>query len=228
MKIELTEILKNDNFQNLISDVSEATLDTFLKEGLLKEMPIFGLVANVINFSNTIQDKLYTKKLLTFLKQLEKTKLEDRQNEVEKIDSDKKYKTKVGEKILYLINDADDCEKTEYIGILFKHFLERKLSYDDFIRCVNCINRTNIIDLNAFINEIFIESFIERNLENYLNTGLISQEYKNPMNETNKNRLITFEKAQIKYNLSRPGNYIRRYLNKNNTSANTVFAKRGD
>jgi len=212
MKTEISKIIKDENFKGLVTDINEVFLDSFLESGIIKDIPILGLVSKVINIGNTIQERLYTKKLLTFLKQLEDTKPEDREKEINKIDENKNYKTKVGEKLLYIINEADDCEKAEYIGVLFKWFLEQKLSYLDFIRCVNCINKTNIIDLNFFIKEDFIESYINSNIENYLNTGLINQEYKNPLNESNKNRLITYEKAQIKYNISRVGIYIRKYL----------------
>lgn len=40
MKKELTEILKNNNLQNLMSDISELTLYAFLKDGLIKDIPI--------------------------------------------------------------------------------------------------------------------------------------------------------------------------------------------
>lgn len=213
MKIEINKIIKDNNFKDLMTDINEVVLDSFLKDGIVKNIPILGLVSKVINIGNTIQERLYTKKLLTFLKQLEDTKAEDREKEINKIDENENYKTKVGEKLLYIINEADDCEKAGYIGILFKLFLEQTLSYVDFIRCVSCINKTNIIDLNFFIKEIFIERYINSNIENYLNTGLITQEYKDPMNENYKNNLITHERANIKYNISNIGIYIRRYLN---------------
>ncbi|UHO38898.1 hypothetical protein H5J24_01555 [Chryseobacterium capnotolerans] len=212
MKTEISKIIKDENLKGLVTDINEVFLDSFLESGIIKDIPILGLVSKVINIGNTIQERLYTKKLLTFLKQLEDTKPEDREKEINKIDENENYKTKVGEKLLYIINETDDCEKAEYIGILFKWFLEQELEYVDFIRCVDCINKTNIIDLNFFIKESFIESYINSNIENYLNTGLINQEYKNPLNEINKNRLITHEKAQIKYSISRSGIYIRKYL----------------
>lgn len=213
MKTEISKIIKDENFKGLVTDINEVFLDSFLESGIIKDIPILGLVSKVINIGNTIQERLYTKKLLTFLKQLEDTKPEDREKEINKIDENKNYKTKVGEKLLYIINEADDCEKAEYIGVLFKLFLEQTLSYVDFIRCVNCINKTNIIDLNFFIKETFIERYINSNIENYLNTGLITQEYKDPMNENYKKNLINYERANIKYNISNIGIYIRRYLN---------------
>lgn len=211
MKTEISKILKNNNLRDLMTDINEVVLDSFLEDGIVKDIPILGLVSKAINFGNTIQERLYTKKLLTFLKQLENTKQEDREKEINEIDENKNYKTKVGEKLLYIINEADDCEKAGYIGILFKHFLEQTLSYVDFIRCVDCINKTNIIDLNFFIKENFLESYINSNVESYLNSGLITQEYKNPLNEDYKKGFF-YGKAHIKYNISRAGMYIRRYL----------------
>lgn len=213
MKTEISKIIKNKDFKELITDINEAVLDTFLKDGMVKDIPILGLVSKAINIGNTIQERLYTKKLLTFLKQLENTQVENREREINKIDESKDYKTKVGEKILYIINEADDCEKAEYIGILFSCFLRRILSYEDFIRCANCINKTNIIDLNLFIKKSFTESYINSNIENYLNTGLITQQYNDPLNKNFKNNLISSEKAQIKYYVSNIGSYIRQYLN---------------
>lgn len=212
MKTEISKIIKDNNFKDLMTDINEAFLDSFLKDGIVKDVPILGLVSKVINIGNTIQERLYTKKLLTFLKQLENTHVENREKEINKIDESKEYQTKVGEKILYIINEADDCEKAKYIGILFSHFLQGLLLYEDFIRCVNCINKTNIVDLNFFIKKSFIESYINSNIENYLNTGLITQQYNDPLDKKHKNNLLSYEKAQIKYYVSNIGSYIRKYL----------------
>lgn len=212
MRSEISKIIKDNNFKELVTDINEAVLDSFLKDGIVKDIPILGLVSKAINIGNTIQERLYTKKLLTFLKQLENTKVEDRQREIEKIDESKDYKTKVGEKILYIINDADDCEKAEYIGILFNYFLQEKLLYEDFIRCVNCINKTNVVDLNLFIKESMIERFINFNFENYLNTGLITQQYSSPLNKNYGDIILKYEKEEIKYYISSVGICIRRYL----------------
>lgn len=217
MKQELTQIIKSDNFRDLVSEISEVILDSILKDGLIKDIPIFSLLIKGLNLTNTIQERLYAKKLITFLKQLENTDPEERKKEIDKIDNNPKYKTKVGEKILYLINESDDAEKANYSGILFKKFIEKKISYDDYIRCVNSINKTNIIDLNNFISENYIDSYLEKNYERYIYTGLLTQLYENPLNEYNKNSFKIIHKAQIKYKPSSIGIEIRSVLRKKNS-----------
>ncbi|MCF2217955.1 hypothetical protein H9Q08_01390 [Chryseobacterium sp. PS-8] len=213
MKSELTQIIKSKDFNDLISDVNETILDSILDDSVLKDIPIFGLLFKGKNLISTIQDKFFIKKLFTFLKQLEQTSNEDRKRETEKIDNDPNYRTKVGEKLLFIINEADDSEKAEYIGKLYKEFINKNLHYDDFIRAVNCINKTNIIDLNHFINERSIKHILENLYENYIFTGLITQKYYDALETAYKNSLIPYEKSGIKYQESHIGKKIRNLLN---------------
>lgn len=215
MKSELIQIIKSKDFNDLISDINETVLDSILDDSLLKDIPIFGLLFKSKNLISTIQDKFFIKKLFTFLKQLEQTPTEDRQKETEKIDNDPNYKTKVGEKLMFIINEADDSEKAEYIGKLYKEFITKNLHYDDFIRAVNCINKTNIIDLNYFINERSTKHILENLYENYIFTGLITQKYYDAIEKTFKTSLISHEKNGIKYQESYIGHKIRYLLNVN-------------
>lgn len=212
MKSELIQIIKSKDFNDLILDINETVLDSILDDSLLKDIPIFSLFFKGKNLISTIQDKFFMKKLFTFLKQLEHTSTEDRKRETEKIDNDPSYKTKVGEKLMFIINEADDSEKAEYIGKLYKEFINKNLNYDDFIRAVNCINKTNIVDLNYFINEVSIKHILEDLYENYIFTGLITQNYYDAIERTFKTSLISHEKSGIKYKESSIGKKIRYLL----------------
>lgn len=213
MKSELIQIIKSRDFNDLISDVNETILDSILDDSLLKDIPIFGLLFKSKNLISTIQDKFFIKKLFTFLKQLEQTSAENRERETEKIDNNPNYRTKVGEKLLFIINEADDCEKAEYIGKLYKEFINKNLHYDDFIRAVNYINKTNIIDLNHFINERSTKHILENLYENYIFTGLITPKYYDALERAYKTSLISYEKSGIKYQESYIGKKIRNLLN---------------
>lgn len=149
----LTETIKDDKFQDVIVDLSEITIDSLLKDGTLKDIPIIGVLFGITKTTLTVQDKLFTKKLMVFLFQLKKTSNENRKKQIEKIEKDSEYQTKVGEKLLYIIDKCEDHEKAKYIGKLFQCFIEEKIEYDDFLRASRSIELTYLGDLKRFIKE---------------------------------------------------------------------------
>ncbi|CAD7816820.1 hypothetical protein CHRY9390_03241 [Chryseobacterium aquaeductus] len=175
---EIIETIKSDNFIELISEVGDITFENFLENDSFKDIPILGFLIKGKNIINEIQDKLFAKKILSFLKQLEGTSNQSRSKQIDMIEHDPEYKIKVGEKLLYLLNDAEDYEKSEYIGKLFKSFLEEKIEYNDFLRCVNSINRISIVDFKDFLKRGMIRS--DRSTDSYLNSGLITFEFTKP------------------------------------------------
>jgi hypothetical protein len=149
----LTETIKDDNFQSVFTDLGETALDTVLEEGVLKEIPLIGSFFGLAKATMSIQDKLFTKKMLTFLLQLKNTDPESRKKQIEKIDSDPDYKAKVGEKLLYIIDKCEDNEKAIYLGQLFQCYIEEKINYEDFLRASKCIEFTFLYDLKKFIKD---------------------------------------------------------------------------
>lgn len=149
----LTETIKDENFQSVITDLGETALDAVFVEGVLKEIPLIGSLFGLAKATMSIQDKLFTKKLLTFLLQLKNTAPESRKKQIEKINSDPEYKTKVGEKILYIVDKCEDNEKAIYLGQLFQCYIEEKINYEDFLRASKCIELTFLYDLKKFIKD---------------------------------------------------------------------------
>lgn len=150
---KLTETIKDDNFQDVILNLGEAAIDMVLDEGILKEIPILGSVWGLAKVTMSIQDKLFTKKLLTFLLQLKNTDPDSRKQQIDKIDNDPNYKTKVGEKLLHIIDKCEDSEKAAYIGKFFQCYIEEKIKYEEFLRASKSIEMTFLYDLKRFIKE---------------------------------------------------------------------------
>lgn len=149
----LTETIKDNNFQEVITNFGEIAIDSVLDEGVLKEIPLLGCFFGLAKATMSIQDKLFTKKILTFLLQLKNTDTDSRRKQVEKIDNDPEYKTKVGEKLLYIIDKCEDNEKAIYLGQLFQCYIEEQINYEDFLRASKCIELTFLQDLKRFIKE---------------------------------------------------------------------------
>ncbi len=211
MHSSITDTLKSNEFHDLISDISETTIDSFLEEGILKDLPILGLFFKGKNLVSTIQDKLLTKKILFFLKQLNETSLDERISHITKIDNSKKYRITVGEKLLYIIDKCEDYEKAEIIGVIFKSFILDKITYDDFLRCTISINSLSTIDLKELmIKNSFIEAFIASKSNIYLNTGLVTFKLKSNLKRTD--RAINTQDIDVIYILSDLGKLLQLLL----------------
>lgn len=213
MNPKIVETLKSREFQDMIVDISETTLDSFFEDDIIKDIPIFGLLFKGKNFISTIQDKLFLKKLLKFLKQLEDTTPEERREQINEIEQNPRYKTKIGEKLMYLIDKCEDSEKAEILGILFKNFILKKISYDNLLRCTNSINTLSTRDLEEFIKkDTFIEAFIKTRANIYLNSGLVT--FKLRSNLQRIDRAINTEDIEIIYVPSDLGELLKTILKK--------------
>jgi len=61
----LTKTIENENIQDSIVDFSESSLDFFLNDGLLRDIPIIGSIYNLSKAVITIQDRLFIKKIIS-------------------------------------------------------------------------------------------------------------------------------------------------------------------
>ena len=70
---------------------------------------------------------------------------------IDKIDKSGKFRTKVGEKLLYIIDRCDDHEKSQVIARLFSAFLIDTICYDEFLRASHIVDSVMNDDLKWFI-----------------------------------------------------------------------------
>ncbi|MFH1118253.1 MAG: hypothetical protein V1775_00410 [Bacteroidota bacterium] len=153
MSNSFEETLKDSNLQNMAIDMTEAITDSFLEDGILKDIPLVNTILGMGKITSKISNILFLKKVLSFLSELENISPEDRKKMIEKIDSSKKYRVKVGEKLLYIIDKCDDYENAQYISRLFVGYVNGEMSYPDFLRASKLIERIYIGDLIEFIKD---------------------------------------------------------------------------
>ncbi len=170
---QLIEVIKEKELQKISTDVIDSIIDSKLPEGILKDVPFLSTIFGTYNAVTSIQDKLFLKKMLTFLHELKSVPQDRRIEQIIKIEDDTKYKTKVGEKLLYIISKCDDLDKSSMVGSLFKCYLESKISYDEFLACVSCVDRTPLPDLINFIQGDWDEIDIEDGGSELVSYGLM-------------------------------------------------------
>ncbi|OGZ72957.1 MAG: hypothetical protein A2908_00045 [Candidatus Staskawiczbacteria bacterium RIFCSPLOWO2_01_FULL_38_12b] len=150
--------LKNANLESLAIDFGELGIDSLLGDSVFKNVPIVSIFISLAKFGANIHDKLFLKKILSFLCGLKDISAEDRGRVIKSIDDSKKYRVKVGEKLLYIIDSCHDFENSERVAQLFKAFIEEKISYEDFLETTNVLVKITDRDFKWFL----------KNAKNYL------------------------------------------------------------
>src|SRR5690606_37283559 len=95
----------------------------------------------------SIDDKIFTNKLLHFLNEIKYLDPEVILKEIRYIDDSAKYNHKVGEKILEIISRIDSDEKPRIVGKLFRNYLNKNLSYNEFLKYCHIVEKAFYYDL---------------------------------------------------------------------------------
>jgi hypothetical protein len=168
----LTETIKKSDLKDMSVDIVEVFTDEFLEEGIIKELPIIKTIFSIYKTGISIKDKLFIKKILYFLNELKSVEINKRTELINKIDSSEAYKTKVGEKLLLILDRVDEYEKAEIIGKLFKGFLNEKIDYDSFVRCSKIVESVVPEDLIWFVQSN-VSNYELVDISDYISWGVL-------------------------------------------------------
>lgn len=149
----LIQTIKKSELKEISVDFSEIALDAFLDEGVLKDIPIINSIIGIGKVSNRISETLLLKKIVHFLHEIGPVDLKKRGEMVNKIDSNPKFKLKIGQKLIYILEKSEDHISAQYIGQLFSSFLKEDLNYEEFLRGSRIIQNLITEDLEYFLKE---------------------------------------------------------------------------
>ncbi|NVN80178.1 hypothetical protein [Vibrio sp. Scap16] len=168
----LEESLKKDDLRNLAVNLAEVGIDAILDNGVLRDIPVLSSLVGGINAIGSVRDALFTKKLISFLSELSDIPVEQRRSMIDSIDNSDDYKVKVGEKLIYIIEKAEDHYTSKVIAIFFSEFLVGEITYNQFLKISRIIDSMFIGDFLEFASES--SDPIDFNSENtFINTGLV-------------------------------------------------------
>ncbi len=158
----IVETIKSSELQSVTMDVAEIAIDGILDEGIIKDIPFVGSIYSFGKGIVNISDRLLLKKLMLFIYEIKDLKPEEREKQIQKIQTSSKYKSSIGEKLLMIIHKTNDSEKSSLIGKLFLHCLKNEITYSEFIRCTDIINNIDVVLLKEIINSEHTEIPIEQ------------------------------------------------------------------
>ncbi|CAA0250022.1 hypothetical protein [Tenacibaculum maritimum] len=152
LSTSFNETLKDSDLQNIGGNLSELVIDSVLEDGILKDIPVISTIVGLSNIGIKISDRILLNKIVSFLFELKDISNVKREEMINKIDNSKKYKIKVGEKILLIIDKCNDYENSQYVAKLFSAYVSEKINYVDFLRGANIIQSVQITDFKDFLN----------------------------------------------------------------------------
>lgn len=157
---KLTEDFEKSLFNNskeIIGEYIEVGIDSFINDGILKDIPIVNTIVAVLKVGKNIHDRNLLKQTLTFINEFNKNNITEEQlkNYKERIEKDrKKCEDELG-RVLLLLNNFIDKEKSIMLSKLFKAYVSQLLNWNDFCEYSEIINRLFIQDF-SFLQEIYL------------------------------------------------------------------------
>lgn len=159
---------------SMITDVEEAIMDSALDDGILKDIPILGSIVGAGKCIKNISDVLFTNKLIAFLTGLKDAGAEERKAAILKWEDDAKYRMRVGEALLNMINRCDDTQKAQWLSKLFYELVLKQQKSELFMRSEKVLSAMSVMDVMSFLDlpQSTYENLSLEKGEPYANSGL--------------------------------------------------------
>lgn len=144
---ELIDSIKTSTLSTILADVSEATFDSMLNDGILKEIPVIHTIINLAQTGINISQKLFLKKITRFLDPIAQCSGEERATFTAQLENDAGTKIKAGEAILLTLDRLDHMEKATLLGNLYVNYMHGRISYSELMRFTMILDRSLFDDV---------------------------------------------------------------------------------
>ncbi|MFW2487573.1 hypothetical protein ACN077_03240 [Clostridium chromiireducens] len=140
--------LQNSFAKELIStsydtsiDIMEVGLDEIFTDGILRELPVIKTINTAFKVGLSINDRYFAKKLIKFITELKNEQIDDdKLLEFRARMEEEPFKDKTTERLIIILDKLDEINMTLYISKLFKGFIGKKITWDDFCNFSKYIN----------------------------------------------------------------------------------------
>lgn len=171
---ESMELTMDKSNLSVVGDIGEVMIDAVLDDGIFKDIPVIGAIVGAGKCIKNVSDVFFTKKLIAFLFELRDTDVREREKAIAKWESDAKYRIRVGEVLLNMINRCDDAQKAKWLSKLFHELVMKRNETELFMRAEKVLSSLSVTDIINFL-AIPQSSFTMLSLEEgepYANSGL--------------------------------------------------------
>jgi len=125
-----------DEIISLLADFGEFTLDYFIQDDIIKDLPIVGSIFSMVKVGVDVHDRIFVEKIKSFIENIDKN-----QKWREKFSDDEEC-NKISKQLLYIVDSCDDDNKLKLIGMAFNYLVNGEISRDEYFYIVNIISKS--------------------------------------------------------------------------------------
>jgi hypothetical protein len=176
----LTASVVKENISTIAQDIAQIALDTALDEGLLKEIPIVSWFFRAGAIGRGIRDRLFLKKLASFLREASRISPEGRGAFAKRLADEPEFAERCGESALMLIDKLSSSSKSRLMGFTLRRFAEGAIDEVILSRiyaALEFISLWRLLDLPKYYFEDGLGSLGQDAAALYQQLGLIAIYY---------------------------------------------------
>ncbi|MCT4625850.1 hypothetical protein [Halodesulfovibrio sp.] len=137
-----------DCLMDVATDVLEPFFDAFQKEGIARDIPALGTLVGLARTANTVRDNLFLAKVKSFGENFEGVSEADKQKMRSRLENEEE-RQRIGEKLVFTLESADELTKAALLGKCFKIYLEGEIYCAGLYALWYSIDRCFVNDLCA-------------------------------------------------------------------------------
>ncbi|MBI3527857.1 MAG: hypothetical protein HY067_07800 [Betaproteobacteria bacterium] len=124
-------------------DSAEVALDSVLTEGVLRELPVVGILVKLAKAGQSVAEELFLRKLLRFLLELRKVPVEERAKLLARHPDGTEEQSGLGENLLLALERLDNIHKPALLARFFAAYIREQVDYSTFSRLAQALQRLN-------------------------------------------------------------------------------------
>lgn len=138
--------------KDLAIDLGEVVIDSFLEDGLIKEIPFLKTLHVIASAARSIPERIFAAKIHRFIKALPSCDTEYKKKFINELYNDQTKKQKLTEIVLLSLDRSDRFEKAELIARVFLAFLEERILLEEFDSLTTAIVNSDLNLLHKFLD----------------------------------------------------------------------------
>lgn len=173
----MEETLAKSDLSSLC-EVGVLSVGTLIDDSVLDGIPVFRSIVGISKCVGSVSDILFTKKLISFLIEINGVNSRDRKKAIDAWNKSTRYRVRIGEVILNMINRCDDSFKAKALSKLFYTLVLGENNPSMFLRAEKVLSSLSFMDLLSFLS-IDREKYKKLgapDIEPYIGTGLYVEE----------------------------------------------------